>query len=779
MFGKLKNLSDVPKLTLIMYDVLRMGRKAFTVSVVVATIAWSIGLAALLLPLAAGAATLSSGDLIKASLPAVYYYGADGKRYVFPNEKTYKTWYSDFSSVKTVTDSELAAVSIGGNVTYKPGVKMVKITTDPKVYAVDAGGSLRWVNSENMASLLYGGSWASSVEDIPDAFFVNYKSGSDVAQASDFVKATVTAAATSINVDKGLSSVGGGTGALTIAADSETPAASSLVVDSDTGATDTDSGQQRANILKVKFTAASAEVKVTMLKLKRGGISKDGDLDNVLLMDGKTVVAEAQSISDAVVTFSLSSGLVVVPANSSKSLDVKVNLNKAVSTGSTINFSLASADVTSNAATVSGSAMSNTMTVATVTDLGQMEVGQTNTYPANVDPGTLGKEMWRVSFNSMSQDMLLTYVKFNNLGSSYDADIQNLKFMDSGTQLNGVVAQVKDKTVEFDLSTMSGGGYKILAGQSKQLTLNGDIVSGTSRTFRWSIQKQDDVRAKDLEYGVESFVDDYDTTKDNSFGVIQAGAATDINVGTLSIGLASDSPNTNVTDNSTGITLAKFNFKANGEDVKITALTVICLGTTTTDDVLNTMVKLDGVQVGSTDSTANCDDTTDEINYTFGNTFILTAGVEHKVEIVGDLTDSAWAVDDTIRVGFGGTATAQGRISLTALTPTNTNGHTLTLKGPAVTAIKNQSFGDRSASQPTGVTNAQGVKIASFIVVGGSGEDADISQFILRDSVSDKFLSEDFQNLKLKNASGVQVGTTIASLNTAEGSYTITMSMLM
>jgi hypothetical protein len=87
-----------------------MGRKAFTVSVVVATIAWSIGLAALLMPLAAGAATLSSGDLIKASLPAVYYYGGDGKRYVFPNEKTYKTWYADFSSVKKITDGEIEEI---------------------------------------------------------------------------------------------------------------------------------------------------------------------------------------------------------------------------------------------------------------------------------------------------------------------------------------------------------------------------------------------------------------------------------------------------------------------------------------------------------------------------------------------------------------------------------------------------------------------------------------------------------------------------------------------
>ena len=126
-------------------------KKAFTASVVATTIAWSIGLSAI--PFAAKAAP-ASGSLVKASLPAVYYVGADAKRYVFPNEKTFKTWFSDFSGVQTITDAELAALPIGGNVTYKPGVRMVKITTDPKVYAVDASGTLRWVSTEAAAVAL-------------------------------------------------------------------------------------------------------------------------------------------------------------------------------------------------------------------------------------------------------------------------------------------------------------------------------------------------------------------------------------------------------------------------------------------------------------------------------------------------------------------------------------------------------------------------------------------------------------------------------------------------
>jgi hypothetical protein len=147
---------------------------------------------------------IAAGDLIKASTAAVYYYGADGKRYVFPNEKTYKTWYADFSTVKTITDAELAAITIGGNVTYKPGVKMVKITTDPKVYAVAANGTLRWVQSEDIARAIYGNNWSQLVEDISDAFFTNYKIGDPIVATTEFFPSVIKFAATNINVDKGL-----------------------------------------------------------------------------------------------------------------------------------------------------------------------------------------------------------------------------------------------------------------------------------------------------------------------------------------------------------------------------------------------------------------------------------------------------------------------------------------------------------------------------------------------------------------------------------------------
>ncbi|NCN99636.1 M23 family metallopeptidase [Candidatus Falkowbacteria bacterium] len=111
---------------------------------------------------------------------SVYYCGADGKRYVFPNAKTYATWYSDFSSVQTISLEEMSKIMLGGNVTYRPGVKLVKIQSDPHVYAVDLNGTLRLMITPAIAEKYYGANWNKNVEDIPDTFFTNYKTGDPV-----------------------------------------------------------------------------------------------------------------------------------------------------------------------------------------------------------------------------------------------------------------------------------------------------------------------------------------------------------------------------------------------------------------------------------------------------------------------------------------------------------------------------------------------------------------------------------------------------------------------
>jgi|GEM_PF-6571944 len=121
-----------------------------------------------------------AGDIIKiADSPAVYYVGLNGKRYVFPNAKCYRTWYDNFDGVKTVSVNEISAYAIGGNITYRPGTRLVKITTAPKVYALGPGGVLHWIKTEEVARALYGNDWNRKIDNISDTFF-DYTEGGPI-----------------------------------------------------------------------------------------------------------------------------------------------------------------------------------------------------------------------------------------------------------------------------------------------------------------------------------------------------------------------------------------------------------------------------------------------------------------------------------------------------------------------------------------------------------------------------------------------------------------------
>lgn len=181
--------------------------RALTAALLFAAGSLSIG-AAFFGALPASAAGCTSGSLIKGPMAAVYYCGADGKRYVFADDKTYFTWYSDFSNIQPMTAAELGDVTIGGNVTYRPGRRMVKIQSDPRTYVVSRGGVLRHVPSEECAKTLYGADWNRQIDDVSDAFFVNYRVGEALSTCSDYDRNAETSLGTSINADKSLSSSG-------------------------------------------------------------------------------------------------------------------------------------------------------------------------------------------------------------------------------------------------------------------------------------------------------------------------------------------------------------------------------------------------------------------------------------------------------------------------------------------------------------------------------------------------------------------------------------------
>lgn len=154
-----------------------------------------------------------AGTLLKISCPAnsgpfhhcraVYYYGSDGTRHAFPNDKIYGTWYADFSSVQTISEALMGTISLGANVRYRPGARLVKLASLQNVYAVERGGGLLPLASESVAAALYGSAWASAVDDINEALFFDYTVGQPITNPATYSPSAARDGTTTIDQEQG------------------------------------------------------------------------------------------------------------------------------------------------------------------------------------------------------------------------------------------------------------------------------------------------------------------------------------------------------------------------------------------------------------------------------------------------------------------------------------------------------------------------------------------------------------------------------------------------
>lgn len=467
-----------------MNKVLTSSRKAFTATVVAATISWSIGLSALVAPLSAKAA-VSSGSLVKASLPAVYYVGSDMKRYVFPNEKTYKTWYADFSGVMTISDAELASMMIGGNVTYKPGTRMVKITTDPKVYVVDAHGVLRPIASEAVAAALYGSNWNQQIDDVPDGFFVNYSLGAAVNSASDFNRSAVSAAATSINVDKNLGS-GSSAAGVSVSKASDSPAGATLP-----------KGAMGVNFLKFNVSnGGSSAASINSVTVKRSGPGDAADFENVYLYRGAERLTTGRTVNSSTNEVTFGGLNISVAAGGSASMWVAADVSTGANVGDVNAFSVTSIMIGSNS--VSGTPVMGSSFNIAGAQVGEVDIEETGTI-SNVKAGGTAQKVAQFKITAGSQED----IDLHSISLTFDGDsrsnVSNLVLKQAGLSLAST-ASISDK--DLAVFALSSPMY-MEKGASRTFEVFADIAAGSRAgdMISFYVDEDSDVRATGRTYG--------------------------------------------------------------------------------------------------------------------------------------------------------------------------------------------------------------------------------------------------------------------------------------
>lgn len=716
-------------------------------------------------------ATASAGDLIKMSgLSSVYYLAADGKRYVFPNEQAYFSWYSDFSSVVTIPQTELEGYPLGKNVTIRPGTKLVKITTDPKVYAVEPNGNLVWVKSESAASTLYGADWAKRVVDVPDSFFTNYTVSSKELDGTAYPAGSLIKSATAADVyyigsdgkaqkittesaftsnrfawgnvltstlaiptagtdiagavatlTDTSSGAGGAAGAgtgLTVSLSASTAGSSTLV-----------DNQALANLATFNLTASNdGAVKVTTIKVKRIGIGQDTTLPAVYLFEGATRLTDDASVSSTYITWNNSAGIVTVPAGGTKSVTVKSNIANNTA-GQTVGVQVAAAaDITTDGASVSGT-FPVSGNIHSIADGSLATVSfNTTTNPASaadVDPQD-EFTMWDNTVTVGTRAVSLSSITFRQIGSIESKDIKNFKLYIKGVQVGTTVEALDaNGNVTFDLSAAP---LKLESG-SPQFKVLANIVGGSSRTTSLSLRKAADVTVIDSEYNVPILVQANSTT----FSA-RTSATQTITSGTLTITKMTNSASGSIVKGATNATLASYEFKAAGEAIKVETLRAnVIVSDASTNELRNGKIYANNVQVGSTADLAASDVAgTYYTEYSLGSSLIVNPGTPVTVDIKADIYDSDGTDDvsanDTLQAQIASsTSNAQRQVSLTFLnTPgSDTVGNTLTVKTGSLTCAKYTGY----ANQTVVIPQTSAYKLAEFRCTAGTTESLNITQF--------------------------------------------------
>jgi hypothetical protein len=117
----------------------------------------------------------------------IYYYAADGKRYVFPDLSVYKSWFGDYPADKIAFESveSMYNSTLGGNVTLRPG-SLLQSPTLLETFIVVKNGLIRPVADEKLLVKYYGEDWQKFIIKLPDYYFSQYTLGKPIKAADDF-----------------------------------------------------------------------------------------------------------------------------------------------------------------------------------------------------------------------------------------------------------------------------------------------------------------------------------------------------------------------------------------------------------------------------------------------------------------------------------------------------------------------------------------------------------------------------------------------------------------
>lgn len=521
-----------------MQHVLETSKRVFSAAIAAATIAFSIGAGALVSPATAQAATAGS-NFRSPELSTVYYMGYDGTRYTYPTQARWFSWYTDFSSVVTMSAADIADIDLGGNVVIRPGGPWIKITSDNKVYAVARDGMIHWIESEDVAKAFAGDDWNKRIIDEPDVFFEDHTVGTSLMSATayegmlykmggvtylvwDGEMREVTSAGMSANRFQAKDVMDGSgidDSALTMGDDvtsketalvdvaqteeGEEPTASgdlevSLASSTASGAT-LPKGANSVEVFSFDIEAGAEDAEVNSITATLYSVGATTNITSAYLYMGDTRLTDARTVNSSTRQVTFTNLDLMVDAGDEVTLTVRVEVSTSASAGDDIAFSIEEADDIDAGGDVDGSfpIEGEVFEVANVS-AGEVDITESGTI---VDP-TIGQNdaviaEFKVTANSEPASLEMITLKVDNA-----ADHDDFKLWD-GTTLVAEGEYIGEKLVKFVLDEP----FDIAEGGNNIFKMSADVGGEDGDDVAVYVDNAADVVAIGGDYGFGMAVD--------------------------------------------------------------------------------------------------------------------------------------------------------------------------------------------------------------------------------------------------------------------------------
>jgi len=342
------------------------------------------------------------------------------------------------------------------------------------------------------------------------------------------------------------------------------------------------SGSVEQHVATIQLTSNAVEgFNVNSLKITQAGTAGNADISNIKLKYGATLLGTVASLTASAATVT-GSPLINIPVNSSKNIDVYVDVASGISTARNIIIEVTQAADVVAVGTNSGGAVTPVAAVAFpeqgathVVSQGGLTVAvdaATNPSAQNYVVGTSNRNMLALKFSAGSTEGQRVTQLTLHLATGTVTDISNVALYD-GTTLIAGPSGIVGENVQFGVNTINTfdatGLFDVPASSNKVILVKADVPSGSTAGQNISLT------ALAASVKADGLLSQMDTPAASITGLPVAGNAMTIAArGTLSASLNSASPAAQVVAKGTSNKeLAVYSLTAGaGEDIIVSSI---------------------------------------------------------------------------------------------------------------------------------------------------------------------------------------------------------------